>query len=457
MVRTIVALNDQEKAEEKLWTEVANRACDYYGPTLPLAVASRLEAERQLFAGTGLLEHYKLISELYKQGFICEDTSQQATLTGWLMQACEFNPLPPHTVCPSCKRFTLHQEVKDGWDLQDKKCECGTELWSDGHDIPLYLVQRNYRLLNRRISATIAPNNDEKIKRLVEELYQGRWCLIESRDNETQLLFDIFGTCDRRNYVLIPREMKSELDKSNDLMTGEHPFPIHQSNAAIFFLTILGESETVTEHENEEKLTPDMPEHLLAPETLAYAWGTKRILNITYGDSPHQKERERTGDLFSPPDYHEDISPYLPETPCFSDLVMLRAIFWEAQIWPKLIKPWVQEKAAYPAIIPLSLEDIFIFMGQHFSKHGKDSAEVIDHVFSCIFNMKPEKDTADLLRRCEFPNWFIEYILHIIQTQDISDKTTLLYDVLDVLGRAYARQKAGKAIGMAQLNVHCMR
>lgn len=453
MLGIVSPREDQIREEEKLWQEADRRIHEYYGEKPPAIVLSRFEAERQLFAGTGLIEHYELIDKLYDAGIVCTNLSDiQVTFTGWLMHACDLNPLPPHTVCPSCKQFVYHPEVKDGWDLPDSLCDCGEEIWCDGHDIPLYFVQRKYTHLNRKENVAIVHGSLEELKSIVEEQYHGRWHLVEYLDAETQLLNSIFGDSDRKNFALLPND-------SNRTNAGEGfpEEPLYQSTAqsmaTIIYITIVGKDELSerTDSKHEQSVCAD---EIFSPETMSYAWGNKRILSIAYGDSAQQESYVETDDLFDPPDILEDLSPYLPTEACFSDLVKLKGIHMAAQAWPQMLGPWVKEGTIQLGTIPMSLEDIFLFITQHLSNFGICDNGIADHIFACILRMKPKENTAKLLHQCTFNEWFIKFILYEIQTQDIADKKSLIYCAVARLKTAYKQRKNGEPIRPVVMRTH---
>lgn len=57
-------------------------------------------------------------------------------LIPYLLGITQTNPLPPHTLCPQCKKLHWNRVYKDGFDIPAAVCDdCGTALVRDGHDL----------------------------------------------------------------------------------------------------------------------------------------------------------------------------------------------------------------------------------------------------------------------------------------------------------------------------------
>lgn len=57
-------------------------------------------------------------------------------LIPYLLGITHTNPLPPHTVCPECKKLHWNRGYKDGFDIPAAVCpDCGTDLIRDGHSL----------------------------------------------------------------------------------------------------------------------------------------------------------------------------------------------------------------------------------------------------------------------------------------------------------------------------------
>lgn len=137
-----------EDSDEQAKDMVYEKAKELYGEELPTIVKDRIEAELSGIIANGYSVLYlisqKLVSRSLENGYLVGSRgSVGSSFVATMMGITEVNPLPPHYLCPKCKTSifevdgeSLETHYASGYDLPDKKCECGEDMIKDGQAIP---------------------------------------------------------------------------------------------------------------------------------------------------------------------------------------------------------------------------------------------------------------------------------------------------------------------------------
>ncbi len=128
------------RQKDVLWEKAEKRMEELYGEDPPLRITNRYIVERNMLhrgKSVFLFDVIARVREAARKKAARFDAPGAECFVSWLMGATDVNPLEPHLRCPRCKRVEFHPEARDGWDLQDRMCECGGRMEPDGHDIPV--------------------------------------------------------------------------------------------------------------------------------------------------------------------------------------------------------------------------------------------------------------------------------------------------------------------------------
>ncbi len=137
---------DSDKTIRKICYD---KATSIYGEKLPKIVEERLESELTGIINGGFDSIYlisqKLVEKSNKDGYVVGSRgSVGSSFVATMLGISEVNPLPAHYVCPKCKKSIFEYEdgtlfgkdYPSGYDLPDRKCECGEMMRKDGQDMP---------------------------------------------------------------------------------------------------------------------------------------------------------------------------------------------------------------------------------------------------------------------------------------------------------------------------------
>ncbi|MFY9357604.1 MAG: PolC-type DNA polymerase III, partial [Defluviitoga tunisiensis] len=133
-----------ENAEEEVKETALKMAYEMYGNPLPKIVEERLNKELNSIIKHGYAVLYliaqRIVNKSIEDGYLVGSRgSVGSSFVATLLGITEINPLPPHYVCPNCKKseFIEKGNYGSGYDLPRKKCEvCGTEMTKNGQNIP---------------------------------------------------------------------------------------------------------------------------------------------------------------------------------------------------------------------------------------------------------------------------------------------------------------------------------
>lgn len=113
-----------------------------YGLMPEQLISERISREWQAMEQLAMVEHVLLLYR-FKQWLDKKHKpywlkgAGSSSLILYILGIARTNPLPAHYYCPVCRKVEWIDGARDGFDVTDERvCECGTVMTSDGHNLP---------------------------------------------------------------------------------------------------------------------------------------------------------------------------------------------------------------------------------------------------------------------------------------------------------------------------------
>ena len=159
--------------KNSLWKKAYEDMRELYGETPPIQVLNRYESEKSELEKSDLIIYFSILSGIVskskasgEQVLVRGDTG--ASFVAYLIGATDINPLPPHYVCPKCRKTDFIPDAADGWDLPPKACDCGHTMKRMGHQIP-FALYKNRLLEKNRFDLSVSNTYHQHIDQVIAE------------------------------------------------------------------------------------------------------------------------------------------------------------------------------------------------------------------------------------------------------------------------------------------------
>ena len=140
---------------EELWNKAQKALFEKYGEHPDISIVNRFLSEKIFLAG--VVEYFDELASIIKESVEVYDEKLLAKsnvsncFVAYLLGASDICPLPPHWICPRCRRLIWADRSDCVFDMRRARtCECSGEMHADGFDLPWEIYLPYSKILQRK-------------------------------------------------------------------------------------------------------------------------------------------------------------------------------------------------------------------------------------------------------------------------------------------------------------------
>lgn len=390
--REITGIRRSRKAA--LWNRAEKKLADLYGDHIPLSILDRYYTEKECTAFTDsplILDVLSKVREMVteRHGLMTNGINTNASFLAWLAGATNVNPLPPHRVCPHCRKLVFLDEERDAWDAGQEKCTCGTMMVNDGHRLPFdackFTLSRNKNIFAARLPRALVEDACEIICSELSEIFSMKKRLLPDGDIEIMLFQRTSKADNPKGWKSVPSVSEEECMKE-----------INQCSSIFFSASSIGDSLM-----GKLEAVPAVPDfYAMLNKVDLDALAARLLKHSRFLSGTKKKKKYCFSDVLDI--LLADDSIFTSES--MSKLVRLTGV----KSWKKL---------------PLSREDVWVMVAEKMRTAGTTSV-IPEYMMKGNYICRhPRELEQKLFQSLSMPKWFWKYLE---QCQDLASKSTVI-------------------------------
>ena len=409
-------------AETKIEELCYEKAKDIYGINLPPIVSMRLEHELDIINGGEEASVYLVNREIAvrarKEGNPVAYRGQiGGSLAAFLCGLTKVNPLPPHYVCPKCKRYWEANNIETwnvGPDLPDKVCpDCNISMKKYGFNIPwetLYGIRGDR---DSDIDIVVPTDYKDKEKEVVFDVLKGCMSIragkiIAAGDASSENADEFMTVMDEYGLFVIPFPMDIEdftpfqygynVDGRKSIITHQD---WHNLDIPLLKIDVIGNRSLQILKELVEKTGVGLDDIPLDNDRVLEIFSSYEALGI------HNKNYILDGGTYGIPDFDNDLFRDIAECirpAAVSDLAKCYGLSWGSNTWNDKVRSLIKSEKADIGSIIASREDIYTCLCNK-GIPANDAYRIME-----LARKDRELSEAQiaLMKKTNLPDWWIE-------------------------------------------------